>query len=509
MNRTLTQGSTLWLMGHELRLGWRAGEAKNRWAKIALFAFLFLTMSGAGIPLGYVLRGAAEAPDDISTIAVATAFCFILVMGFATSLSFTAASFIDRGDMDLLLSSPLPMRRLLTVRLSATALRAILLWLLMFGPPFIAVACLAGPRWLNGILLLADAGLIGTALSTWLAIALFRLMGSRQVKTTTTIITALSGLSMGFAPTLFNAHFGGARRAEELGQLFHKAAATPFFSPDGPGSLPARALFGQFGAAMILLFGALAIFLVTIRLVAPSFAMISTRGDAQRQRPAGSAPLRGFGGNLFRQLLVKDYRLLLRNHALLLQILARIIAFIPLLVINLSRPGASFDLTQIAGAVTLVLGQAGGATVWAFIAAETQPDLLATSPHPSGLFRKSRLVAGLLPSLVLVLVGALIMAHQSALSGLSVLIMGAAACISSAAINSMEKVVSTRRGGWGNVPRISLPAQFTDMAAGLCWAAAAWLLAKGSIWTPLPVWLGISAVWLWREFSRRDHGETT
>jgi hypothetical protein len=305
------------------------------------------------------------------------------------------------------------------------------------------------------------------------------------------------------APTLFNARFNGAERGKEIGTLVDRIGALPLFAPDNIGSLPARVLYGQAGAALVAGAAALALFLATTWAMAPSFAAIAIQGDPQRRRPAGNAPLRGFGGALFGKLLLKDYRLLLRNHALMLQILARAVTFIPLLVINLSRHGDAIDLAQVAGALTLVLGQTGGATVWAFIAAETQPDLLASSPHPAGLFRKSRLVAGLLPSLVLVLTAGAVMATHSRLAALSILTIGTAACLSSAAINSLAKAVPGRRGGWANVPRASLPAQFTDMAAGAAWAAAAWLLAKGSIWTPLPVWLGLSAVWLWREFSRR------
>lgn len=495
----MTSGSTPWLMAHEFRLAWRAGEEKGRWVKLLLILFLLVVMGGAGIPFGLMLRGQGPDLTPAAVIGAATAFAFILVMSFATSLSFTAASVVDRRDIDLLLSSPLPMRRLLTVRLTATALRSVALWLLMFGPSFLTIAFMAGPRWLCGLLMILIAGTIGTSLSTWVVMGLFRILGARQVKSVTTVITALSGLSMGLFSALFNARLGAAAGTHKAAGLFDHTAGLPFFAPDAVGSLPARVLFGGAGATLLLGSIALVLFLTTVRLLAPAFAKISIQGDQQRHRSAGNAPLKGFGGNLFRQCLIKDYRLLLRNHALLLQILARTIAFVPMLSINLAR-GGGIDLPVLAGGVTLILSQAGGALVWAFIAAETQPDLLASSPHPAGLFRKSRLTAGMLPALTLVLAAAILMAPRNGLAGLSVLIMGTAACTCSAAINSLAKAVPGKRG----VPRASLPAQFTDMASGAAWGAAAWLLAKGSIWTPVPVWLGLSAVWLWRELSRKE-----
>src|SRR5579859_3888291 len=222
---------------------------------------------------------------------------------------------------------------------------------------------------------------------------------------------------MGLFSALCNARLGNEAGARRAGTLFDSAANLPFFAPEAIGSLPARVLYGGIGATLALGSAALALFLITTWLLAPAFARISIQGDPERLRSAGNAPLKGFGVNLFRQLLVKDYRLLLRNHALMLQILARTVTFIPLVAINLSRDGA-LDLPKLAGGMTLLLSQAGGALVWAFIAAETLPDLLASSPHPASLFRKSRLTAGLLPALSLVLAAAALMAPRSGLAGL-------------------------------------------------------------------------------------------
>lgn len=487
-------GSTLWLMAHEMRLAWRFGGDKNRWARLVLFAILLAVIGAAAGPVGYLLRGRSPSPDGLAVPICAGAFAVIAIMSFSVALSAIAASFIDRGDLDLLLSSPLPMRRLLTVRLAAVAIRSIALWLALFGPPVLVVAAMAGPRWLGGLVLLLSAGLAGTSLASWLAVGLFRLLGPRRVKTVTTVVSALSGISVGMMSPFIGRGLG-ARQVS--------GAALPHLSADGLLGLPARTVYGDPLAGLAMTAFMLAVFLLTTWLLAPTFSRISARVEAHRRPCAGQAPLRGFGGGVFRLLLIKDYRLLLRNHALLLQILSRSIAFVPLLVINLSQAGRNTSPAQIALAATLLLGQVSGALVWAFMFAESQPDLLASAPIPPRLALRSRLTAALVPALTLVLLAAAFTATLDRLAGLATLTMATGACLCSAAINVTAKASPVRRSAWGGAIRPTLAAVLTDMIGCGFWCGAAYLLATGSIWTALPVWLALSTVWLWREIARK------
>lgn len=487
-------GSTPWLMAHEMRLAWRVGEDKNRWVRVVLVVAVLLMMSAVGWPFGELLRGRKPSLEGYAALIASAGFLFVTFMAFMTALSFIAASFVDRGDIDLLLGSPLPRRRLLTVRLAAAALRSMALWLFLFGPPVIMVACLAGPRWLGGLALLAAAGLAGTAGASWVILGLFRLLGARKGRTAATIASSLSGMGVGLISGIFGSQI--PKHGLPLERLSGLAS-------NGVVTLPARALVGNGMAIAALLAIALALFLGTAWLLAPSFAIVSTRDDGQSRPSAGRAPLRGFGGRPFLLILQKEYRLLLRNHALLLQILARSLAFIPLLGINLSQQRSSSDLSSVALACTLVLGQAAGSLVWALASAETQPDLLASAPLPAILFRRVRLFASLVPAITLVVLCAALAAARVPLAGAAILTMGLGACLSSAAINATAKV-SGRRSAWGNAARPATAAVFSDMICTGMWAFAASLFAKGSIWAAVPVWLALSVMFLWREIMRRE-----
>ncbi len=491
-------GSTPWLMAHELRLAWRLGEDKNRWVRILLLGALLLMMSAAGWPIGHVLREHHPSTTGFGALIAAMGFLFVTFMGFMTALSFIAASFVDRGDIDLLLGSPLPRRRLLTVRLAAAGVRSMTLWLFLFSPPVLMVSAIAGPRWLGGLALLADAGLVGTAAASWVILGLFRLLGARRGRTAATIASSLSGLTVGLV-----SGFSGSLMPAGSPAAAHLHASLNATSFNGLAALPVRILMGD-GIAMTLLgAGSLALFLGSAWLLAPWFSIVSTRDDGQSRPSAGAAPLRGFGGKPFALLLIKDYRLLLRNHALMLQILGRSLAFVPLLAINLTQNRHSADLATVALAGTLVLGQTAGSLVWAFVSAETQPDLLASSPLPPGLAVRSRLCASLLPAFALVLLGAALAAARAPLAGISILTMGLGACLSSAAINTNAKA-SGRRSTLSNAPRPAPAAVFADMICAGMWGGGAFLLARGSIWCAVPVWLALSIVFLWREIMRRS-----
>lgn len=493
----LSPGSTPWLMAHEMRLAWRVGEDRNRWARLALLAVLLTMMSLAGWPIGEVLRGRNPSLDGAGALMAAAGFCFVTFMAFMTALSFVAASFVDRGDIDLLLGSPLPRRRLLTVRLAAAALRSMALWLFLFGPPVVMASILAGPRWLGGLALLINAGLVGTAAASWVILGLFRALGARKGRTAATIASSVSGLAVGLVSGV-----SGARLPHGGENIDHLIASLGGLPADGLFALPARVLTGDAPAMAMFGLFSLGLFLGTAWLLAPSFAIVAARDDGQGRPSAGTAPLRGFGAKPVAMLLVKDYRLLLRNHALMLQILARSLAFVPLLAINLTQQRQMATLGNVALAGTLVLGQTAGSLVWAFASAETKPDLLASSPLPASLFRRTRLLASLLPAVALVLAGAALAASRVPLAGAAILSMGLGACLSSAVINSTAKV-SGRRSAWGNAPRPATAAVFADMICTGLWGIAAMLIAQGSIWAALPVWLALSTVVLWREIARR------
>ena len=206
--RLFPAGSTLWLLSHELRLSLRGRSRAGAKRRVAPALIFVLVAAGLCIP-GWFAASALKPVKLMVTPEIAMAVDAGMVMIFtlmtsATVLA-TAIAFYDRGDLDLLLSSPVPSQRVLTVRCFGIALQSALLWILLITP-FAAPGVIQGDlRWLGVYPLLVGLGLLAAALGLSVAMALFRLIGARRTRAAATVVSALIGVSFGLlgqAPNL-------------------------------------------------------------------------------------------------------------------------------------------------------------------------------------------------------------------------------------------------------------------------------------------------------------------
>ena len=139
----LRPGSALWLLRHELRMFYfRLGSSKAKGA----------ARRGPGLRLGLIMAGAAIAihllawkllsfssGDGGATPApmlIAITATIILVFSLMLSQAFKASIEVlfERGDLDLLLSSPLSSRSIFVVRLGAVVVGTATLYLFLLAP---------------------------------------------------------------------------------------------------------------------------------------------------------------------------------------------------------------------------------------------------------------------------------------------------------------------------------------------------------------------------------------
>src|SRR5262249_1501095 len=101
-------GSTLWLLGFELKMAWRKAISGRRGrARLIVIGVAALAMVGLGLPVAMGTRG-IEVPVNSYSILIADAGTLLV---FTLMLSQALAGGIEalytRGDLDLLFSSPL------------------------------------------------------------------------------------------------------------------------------------------------------------------------------------------------------------------------------------------------------------------------------------------------------------------------------------------------------------------------------------------------------------------
>ena len=157
-----------WFARHEIRLAWREGLAmltagrrgRKRTAIIGLIVFAAIMHLPAYAVIGRFAD--LQEPLDKSTLIVITA---TILLAWALMLSQAIESvtrvFYARADLDLIMSSPVALANVFSVRIAAIALQVIAMALLL-STPFVDVLVIGGGwRWLAAFGVVVAIGLIG------------------------------------------------------------------------------------------------------------------------------------------------------------------------------------------------------------------------------------------------------------------------------------------------------------------------------------------------------------
>ncbi|HEY3694426.1 putative ABC transporter permease subunit [Phenylobacterium sp.] len=440
-------GQAAWLLGYEVLLGWRNLFARygrrgvSAW--IPPLILLALAVAG-GVPLGHFLRHAGPmtgAPYVVS--ACALAFTVFLLM-LSQTLAAAADTLYERGDLDLLFSSPIPPRRVLMVRFLGIAVNIFTMFASLLAPVFVTVAAVAGPRWLAGLVVLAALALAACGAGLLLALGLFALIGPRRTRSVAQLASALIGASL-FLFTQLRLLLSETH--ESLWASLWRAAEEGRLAPPPIASLPLRAFLGEPGPLALFTIACAGLFLTVTASLGPRFVASAAAAKgaafAARARPPGAAR---FARSGFGAVVRKELRLLARDQALLSQVLLRLLYLIPVTLV-LARSAARGEAVALPGAAAMVVfmaGQVAGSLAWITVSAEEAPDLLACAPTPVATIRRGKLTAALAPLAVLMLVPLGIVAVLSPELGLVTALGAAAAAVCSALINIWQQKPARR-----------------------------------------------------------------
>jgi ABC-2 type transport system permease protein len=418
-------GSALWLLRHDLRLAGRdlrsAGGRKRRAVGIVL---------GTTVVLLHLI-GFAAAPvlgrlhDNFRTEALLTG-SFALAGAFALFLSKSISEATDalfqRGDLDLLLSSPIPMRRVLLTRLVAIAVTAGFLPFLLVVPLVDGMVLRGQFAWVGAYPVLVSLSLISAAMGAAITFGLLASVGPRWTRVMARALATLFG-AVSFCVTQARLVVPDGVRAQVWQAMLPAAGAVPA----GPQWWPARAALGD--ALPMLALAAIAA--AAVMGVGAALGQAHGRGVMSNlavPRAARTAGVeRRFGSSVFAVLVRKEWRLLLRHPGLGAQVFYQFVFLVPGAVALMgvgragwhSSAGVVFLTAMMTGRITKIL-------VAGPFEADQAAALAVTSPVASGLVLRAK---------VLVTVAAL-----SVVGGLPVVAIGVglapafpAACVASAA----------------------------------------------------------------------------
>jgi len=498
---TLPPGSLPWLLAHELRLTWREATGKRGAVRtvIVLCVFGALAISICA-PIALALAGQTLTITPLLAAEVDGALLILFNLMLSQTLIGATTALYTRGDMDLLLSSPLSGRKVLAVRAIALALSPFLLYAALVTPFLLPAAATGHPQWLAAYGVLAALALFATTVGVGLAMALFAAIGPRATRTVAQVLAAIAGASLYLAFQARNLSSDNGAGAVRWLMAF---ATGDRFGPASPLGWPSRALVGEplplliVATASGLAFAALITGLGRRFVANAGLSAASDVGPRVGRSKTLAAPGR-FAGSPFTAIVRKEWRLLRRDPTLLTQVLVRLLAMsgVAFALFRHSDLAAAVAAARAAGVLTFIAGQLAGSLVWIAISAEDAPELIACSPIAGGLVRRAKVAAALAPVAILIAPLIVGLAWLSPWASGVAIVSTMLAAISTSLLNlwfekPTPRSAFRRRGG-------SVVVSLGELGLSVCWALAAALAILAPIWALAPVAVGLGMLALFR-----------
>lgn len=495
----LAPGSLPWLLLWELRIRLRGQLlGRSRLRALLLYGGFVLVMHAiAGLVLRQMFRSPNAVPaaqvERLNGLMLLTLLFFMLM---AASLSGFRLVFAGR-ELTPQLTSPVPFARVLWVRVLGLVATAWSVSILLVAPVANMGALLGRPGFLLAYpvtVALAAMTVAVVLLLTGLVVRLFGVLRARRVLQ---LLQAVLPLAF----VLFSV-------------LGRDRGATRGVAVDGGGleawsglmAIPARALAGDVPALLLLAVLAATALLASVRLARYGvLASLQLPDTTPRRQPAAVGALR-FRTGLFRVLLLKEWRTILRDPRIAASLLVQ-----PLLVVPAFYSGLLQGRFRLAGAVAMaafVASQMSQYVANLMISAEEAPSLLGAAPRSRQQLIAMKCAAALAPILGVLLLAAGWIASQDLWSGLVCLAccLGAAFC--ACAIEISRPYPSPRRSfvQLGTARRKRDPLDILSiLMMQIGWTGGAFFLAERNLWGAAIVFGVILVPFLewWRDANRQ------
>jgi ABC-2 type transport system permease protein len=482
-----------WFARHEIRLAWRewlaimtAGRWKKRNAVIGLIIFAAIMHLPAYAVIGRFAN--LRAPLDKSTLIVITATLFLAwALMLSQAIESVTRVFYARADLDLIMSSPVKLTNVFSVRIAAIALSVTAMALLL-STPFVDVLVIGGgPRWFAAFGLVIAIGLSAASVAIAFTMMLFRTIGPSRTRLVAQILAAIIGA--GFVIALQIAAILSYGTLSRFAVLTSDAAAAYAPGLESVVWWPARAALGDGEVLLLLLAGGLVLLGAVMAIFSPRFADTVVRAAANPSpvhRGAGAAPFRA--GSRQQALRWKEFVLLRRDPWLVSQTLMQLLYLVPpALMLWRSFADSSTAIVLITPVVVMAAGQLAGGLAWLTISGEDAADLVATAPLPPSRVIRAKI------EVVLIAIGVLFAPLVTALAFASplqaaVTALGVATAAASATAIQLWFRVQARRSQFRRRQTSSRLATFAEAFSSIGWAATAALVLS------IPIAAGIAGL---------------
>lgn len=413
-------GTWPWLLRHELRLVLRnsplvAGRGRLVWTLLGLQLVMGI---GAAIAVWVLSRHPVPASRVInSPLAL---IYFLLLVGVLVSSAIKAAvvALFDGGDIELLLSSPVPSRTVFIVRLIRVAVSSGLLVAIFILPVVNVAVCMGHLRLLAAYPVLGALFLTAASVAMLMTLWMVRWLGAKKARLTAQVSAALCGGIIFIAlelPTMLKK----ADAHKVWLWLQHSLTDGGWLGSASLLRYPIRAAWGN----------PLSLLVVTgVAVVATSGAVwyLGNRFNesvlsAQSELGSRAKTVRTvhFSRSLGLNLLVKEWRLIYRDPFLISRIFRQLLFMVPAVWIFLFKWHHSMPVFYwvLGGVVLFVMATLASELSWLTVCGEDAPVLLGCAPVSATYVNHYKSLAALLPVWLLGLPLAIVLARHNAYLG--------------------------------------------------------------------------------------------
>lgn len=401
-------GTFPWLIQHELRLWWR-DVSTNAFNK-PLLIFVGLAIAILLVWLWFGLSSFREVlvsttlPDWATWIAVGL-WVISFLYAFYQAMERSVIALFDRGDLDLLVSSPVSSKAIFASRLLGVAIEVFLSFSLIVVPFSLIAVSIGIPRLLGIYPALIGLSLTAASLAMLLTLWLVRLLGARRARTFAQVLTAVMSALLFLAFQLPNMLQGKNLNAEGLlVPLRFLFAEGGLLSANSLVWFPARAIFFDPLSVVLTLLISSALAWLTVETLYGTFITGTQQSVTHKRKQLRSTQETRFTGGFNRIILFKEWRMIWRNPYLLSRTFLQILFLLPLFVVVMgdNRGKAIASFTTFLSLVSVAVGSQLAMTLTKIcVSAEEAPDLLKSSPANGKDIRRLKLLAALIPSWLL------------------------------------------------------------------------------------------------------------
>jgi ABC-2 type transport system permease protein len=370
-------------------------------------------------------------------------------------------------------------------------------------------------RWLGIYPTILSMAVIAASIAMLMTLGLVKILGIRRTLVVAQILGALTGATMFLLSQLFG-NSGKSFQQKFLANvrpIFEDGAA---LGGDSVLWLPAKALFGA--PVELALFTALAFaaFYATSKFthqffvsgvqqssgMAKSQALASTKiANTSLASQPSKAKNHLFAQGLARNVLLKEWRLIRRDPQLISHVLLQLLYLVPAMFLifngNAMLPG-------MAAGMIILSSSLAGSLIWIIVMAEDAADLLHSAPVNQKQIQSIKLIAAILPVLLLIL-PVLLWVMLSA-PGLALLTLFSAIAATLCAsmitlwLNKPQPRAQFNRRANGNVA-----AGLLEQVNHFSWAGFVYVTAVFGWWGVIPFTIAISSLllaWCFRDRGR-------